>query len=75
MDVSVGWVFKHLQSLHLSLGCSEMCIAQTRVPFLSLSGGGRVDLSIYYKGLPTMLERVDQMVCLRGCAKQCDICP
>ena len=51
-----------------------MCVAQTRVLFLSLSGG-MGDLCLYKKSLPTILERINWMVCLRGCTKQCHFCP
>ena len=37
---------------------------------LVLSGIGRGNTSIYNKGLPTVLERMGQMVCSRGCTKQ-----
>ena len=48
-----------------------MYVAQTRVLFLSLSGSSRGILSTYNKGLPALLERIDRLVCSRGCTKQC----
>ena len=47
--VTGDWILKGLPLLHLALGCSEICVAQTRFLFLSLSGGGRGNLSIYKK--------------------------
>ena len=66
VDVSVGQVLKGLQYLHLTLGCSAMCVMLTRVLFLSLSGSGRGNSNIYIKGLPAVLEGVGQLVCLTG---------
>ena len=43
-------------SLHLMFGCSEICVAQTGVHFLSLSGSGRGSSCINNESLPTMLE-------------------
>ena len=51
------------------------CVAWTRVFFLSLSGSGKGESSIYNKGLQAVLERMGRLVCLRGCTKQCHICP
>ena len=43
--------------------------------FLSLSGGGGGNSNIYIKGLPAVLERMGQMVCLTGFTKQWHLCP
>ena len=75
MDVLVGNVLKGLVYLHLTLGCSEMCVSQTQVLFLSLSGSGRGNSNIYVKGLPAVLKRMCRLVCSRGCTKKCHICP
>ena len=75
MDVSVGLVLKVLPYLHLPFGCPAMHVMQTGALFLSLSGGGRGNLSIYIKGLTAVLEGIGRLVCLRGCTKQCHICP
>ena len=56
MDVSVGQVLKHLLYLHLTLWLlSDMCYGD-RFFFLSLSGGGRINLSIFNEGLPAVSE-------------------
>ena len=39
----------------LNLCCSEMCVSQTRVLFLSLSCSGASDLSVYNKSEPALL--------------------
>ena len=39
---------------------------QIRILFLSLSGSGEGNLSVYMKGIPVMLERMDRLVCLTG---------
>ena len=52
-----------------------MCVMQTGVLFLSLSGSGRGNFSIYIKGLPAVLEGMGRLVCSTGCTKQCHICP
>ena len=76
MDVLVGHMLKGLPYLHLTLWLlREMCVAQTGVLFLSLSGSDGSNLSIYDKGLPAVLEGMGRLVCLRGCTKQCHICP
>ena len=41
MEVLVGQVLKDLPYLHLTIWLLKICVAQTRVLFLSLSGGGR----------------------------------
>ena len=48
-------------------------VAQTRVLFLSLSGGGR-ETCIFNKGLPAMLERRGRAVYFRDCTNQCHFC-
>ena len=40
VDVLVAHMFKDLPYLHLTLGCSEMCVTQTGVLFLRLSCSG-----------------------------------
>ena len=40
MDVLVGHMLKGLPYLHLTFGYSKICVAQTGVLFLSLSGSG-----------------------------------
>ena len=62
VDVLVGHALKSLPYLHLML-CSEMCITQTGVLFLSLSGSGRGKLSVYVEGLPAVLEGIGRLVC------------
>ena len=54
---------------------AQMCIAQTRVPFVSLSVCGGDDSSIYNKHLPVVLERSGMLVHLKGCTKQCHFFP
>ena len=44
-----------------------MCVMQTGVLFLSLSGDGRGNLSVYINGLPAVLEGMGRLVCLTGC--------
>ena len=48
------------------IGCSEMCVAQTRVLILSLSGDSEGSSSIYNKNFPPVLERMDWLVCTKG---------
>ena len=72
MDVSVGQVLK---GLPYPFGCSEMCVAQTGVLFLSLSDSEGGTLSIYNKCLPAVLERMGRLLCSRGGIKQCNTCP
>ena len=50
-------------------------VAQTRAHFLSLSGSGRSNYSIYYKGIPSIFERMCRLLCWRGCTKQCHFYP
>ena len=71
MDILVCQVFKGLPCLYLNLCCSEMCVTQARVLFLSLFGSGRGDVSIYDGGLPVVLERIGGLVFLKGSTKQC----
>ena len=52
-----------------------MCVKQTRVLFLSLSGSGGGNLSIYIKGLPAVLEGMGRLVCVTGFTNQCHLCP
>ena len=66
MDVSVGHVFKVLPYLHLTLWLLRDVCYVGRVLFLSLSGSGGGNLSIYIKGPPAVLEGIGQLVCLRG---------
>ena len=40
---------------------------QTGVLFLSLSGSGGGNLSIYVKGLQAVLEGMGRLMCQRGC--------
>ena len=75
VDVLKGQVPKGLPYLHLTLGCSEMCVAQAGVLFLSLSGSGKGNLRIFIKGLPAVSEGMGKLTFLRGCTKQCHICP
>ena len=75
MDISVSQVLKGLQLLYLTLGYSEMCAVQTRVLFLSLSGSSGGNSSAYDKSVSAMLDSMDQIVCLRGCIKECHNCP
>ena len=51
-----------------------MCVMQTRVLLLSLSGSGGGNSSIYIKGLPAVLEGMGRLVCSTGCTKQCHLC-
>ena len=44
-----------------------MCVTQTVVLFLSLSGSGGGNASIYVKGLPEVLEGISRLMCSRGC--------
>ena len=48
---------------------------QTGALFLSLADSGGGNLSIYVKSLPAVLEGIGRLVCLKGCTKQCHICP
>ena len=48
---------------------------QSGAPFLSLSGSGRGYSSTEEKKLPAMLEGMGQLVCSRGCTKQCFSAP
>ena len=69
MNVSVDWcsgVCHHC----INPACSEMCVVQTGVLFLSLSGSGRGDSSILQK-LPVVLEEMVILVCLRVHTEQC----
>ena len=75
MDVSVDWVFKGLPDIIKPYGCSEVCVALTTVLFLCLSESGGGESGIYGKVVPAMLERTGQLVCLRGCTKQCHSAP
>ena len=43
-----------------------MCVMQTGILFLSLSGGGGGNSSIYVKGLPAVLDGMGRLVCLTG---------
>ena len=52
-----------------------MHVVQTGVFFLSLSGSGGGNSSIYIEGLPAVLEGMCRLVCLRECTKQCHIWP
>ena len=65
----VGQVLKGLQLLHLPFGCSETCVSQTRVLFLSLSGSGGGDLSVFNKSLPPVLEDMGRLVYSKGCTR------
>ena len=51
-----------------------MFVMQTRDLFLSLSGSGRGNWSIYIKGLPAVLEGMGRLMCSTGCIKQCHLC-
>ena len=75
MDVSVGWVLKGLQLLHLTICLLKCGCCASKGLFFSLTGIGRGDLSIYGKSLPAVLQTLDQIVCLRWCTKQCFSCP
>ena len=44
-----------------------MCVLETGVLFLNLSGSGRCDSSVYDKKLLAMLEGMGHLVCSRGC--------
>ena len=63
MDIFVGQVLKGIPYLHLTPLTAQRCVALTVVPFLSLSGSGRGNVSVYNKGLPVMLERMGRLVC------------
>ena len=54
---------------------AQRCVLYRQGSLLGLSGGGWGDSSIYNTGLPAVLERMDRLVCLKGCTKQCYICP
>ena len=70
VDVLVGQVLKESAiSAFNPLAAQHMCAMPTGVLFLGLSGSGRGNLNIYTKGLPAMLERMDQLVCLAGFTK------
>ena len=74
MDVLVRHVLKDLPYLHLMLWLlRDVCY--TVVIFPSLSGSGRGKLSIYVKGLLTVLEGMGRLLCSRGCTNQCHIFP
>ena len=55
-------------------GSSVICVMQIEVLFLSLSGSGRGNLSIYIKGVPAVLEGMGRLVCLTGFTNQCHLC-
>ena len=63
VDVLAGQVLKGVPYLYLAPDYSEMCVVQTGVLFLILSGSGGGNLSIYNKGLPAMLEGMGRLVC------------
>ena len=46
-----------------------MCAMLIGVLFLGLSGDGMGNSNIYIKGLPAVLERMGQLVCLTGFTK------
>ena len=74
MDVSVGWVLKGLQLLHLILWLlRDVCCADKGFLLQSVRQW-QGDSSVYDKSLPTILERVDWMVFLRGSIKQFHFC-
>ena len=60
-NVLVGWVPKVMQLLYLTLWLLSNMFCS-----LSLSGSGGDNWSIYNNGLPTMFERMGQLLCLRG---------
>ena len=67
-DGSMGQVLKAPSLLYLNNWLLRH-VAQTRVLFLHLSGGGRGSMKPF-KGLPAMLEWMDRLVYLQGCNKQ-----
>ena len=75
MDVLVCHLLKGLPYLYLTFGCSEMCVVQTVVLFLSLSGSGGANSRVYDEGQPPVLEGMGRLVCSRGYTKQCHIFP
>ena len=44
---------------------AQRCVAQTKVPFISLSIGGSANLSRHNKSLPAILERMGSLVSLK----------
>ena len=76
MDVLISQMLKGLQSLHLILWLlRDMWWIDKGFLSHSVRQWWRVTLNIYDKSVPAMLERMDQMVCSRGCTKQCHFCP
>ena len=69
MDVSVGWVVKPLQSLHLTLWLltDVCCVDKDSFPQSVRQWQGNSNIN--NKRLQVILERMDQLVCLRGCTK------
>ena len=65
MEFLVGEVLESCHFCIQTCGCSEICVVQTRVLFLSLSGSGEGNLTIYSRRLPAVLERMGRLVCLR----------
>ena len=70
MDVKGDWLLKGSVITTFNPGCSDICVVQARVPFLSVSGSGRDNLSIWQKfpaildgnGPIGVLQRVYQMM-------------
>ena len=66
MDAFGDWALKGLQSLHLTPWLSRDIISTDNGSFPHSVRQWRVDLSVYNKTLPAVLERMGQMVCFRG---------
>ena len=54
---------------------AQWCVAQTRIPFLGLSGSGRGNSSIYSAGLWALLEWIGWIGVLERIYKNANICP
>ena len=74
MHVLVGQVFKSLPYLHLTLWLLRDVCYRDR-GYLPLSVRQWQGQLVSMTGLPTMLEGMGRLVCLRECTKQCYICP
>ena len=74
MEFSVYWVLKGLPPLHLTL-VAQICVLHT--PDFSSSGCQAVTgvTCISVTELPARLERMDKLMCSKGCIKWCLFLP